>query len=99
MAIYHYHALDVKGKSIKGHVEAHSEREAKDLLREQGAMITKLVLKTKNTLKQQLKGENLVTFTVQLSQLIGAGVPLYESLIAIEEQYRQEPYHHIMMRL
>lgn len=99
MAIYHYQALDLKGKSIKGHVEAHSEKEAKDLLREQGAMITKLVLKTTNTLKQQLKGENLVTFTVQLSQLIGAGVPLYESLIAIEEQYRQESYHHIMMRL
>lgn len=99
MAIYHYQALDLKGKSIKGHVEAHSEKEAKDLLREQGAMITKLVLKTTNSLKQQLKGENLVTFTVQLSQLIGAGVPLYESLIAIEEQYRQEPYHHIMMRL
>jgi len=99
MAIYHYQALDLKGKSIKGHVEAHSEKEAKDLLREQGALITKLVLKTTNTLKQQLKGENLVTFTVQLSQLIGAGVPLYESLIAIEEQYRQESYHHIMMRL
>ncbi len=99
MAIYHYQALDLKGKSIKGHVEAHSEKEAKDLLREQGAMITKLVLKSTNTLKQQLKGENLVTFTVQLSQLIGAGVPLYESLIAIEEQYRQEPYHHILMRL
>lgn len=99
MGIYYYQALDVKGKTIKGHVEAHNEKEAKDLLREQGAMITKLILKTKNSLKQQLQGDNLVTFTVQLSQLVGAGVPLYESLVAIEEQYRQEPYHHIIMRL
>jgi general secretion pathway protein F/type IV pilus assembly protein PilC len=99
MPIYAYQALSPQGKSLKGHVEAHSEKEAKDLLREQGSMVTKLKIKDKTTSKQQLKGENLVTFTVQLSQLVSAGVPLYESLIAIEEQYRQEPYHHIILRL
>lgn len=99
MAIYHYQALDLKGKKIKGHIEAHSEKEAKDLLREQGSMLTKLEQKAKTTSKQQLKGENLVAFTVQLAQLVGAGIPLYESLVAIEEQYRQEPFHHIILRL
>lgn len=99
MPIYHYQALDSKGKKIKGHLEAHSEKEAKEYLREQGSMLTKLTLKEKITAKQQLKGENLVTFTVQLSQLVNAGVPLYESLVAIEEQYRQEPYHHIILFL
>lgn len=99
MPVYHYQALGLNGKKIKGHVEAHNEREAKDLLREQGSMVTKLLLKEKVSSKQQLKGENLVTFTVQLAQLVSAGVPLYESLIAIEEQYRQEPYHHIILRL
>ncbi len=99
MPVYHYQALGLNGKKIKGHLEAHNEREAKDLLREQGSMVTKLKIKENVTGKQQLKGENLVTFTVQLAQLCSAGVPLYESLIAIEEQYRQEPFHHIILRL
>jgi len=99
MPIFYYQALNLKGKRIKGHIEAHNEREAKDLLREQGSMVTKLAVKTKTSSKQQLKGESLVTFTVQLSQLVSAGVPVYESLVAIEEQYRQEPYHHIILRL
>lgn len=99
MPIYHYQALDIRGKKLKGHIEAHSEREAKDLLREQGSMVTKLLLKETTGSKQQLKGEHLVAFTVQLSQLVGAGVPLYESLVTIEEQYRKESYHHIILRL
>ncbi len=99
MPIYQYEALNLKGKKLKGHLEAHSEREAKDVLINQSLMLTRITLKSKTTSKQQLKGENLVTFTVQLSQLVSAGVPLYESLVAIEEQYRQEPYHHIILFL
>lgn len=99
MPIYQYLALNPKGKKIKGNIEAHSEKEAKEILREQGSMVTHLALKSKVSSKQQLKGENLVAFTLQLSQLVNSGVPIYESLIAIEEQYRQEPYHHIILRL
>lgn len=99
MPIFQYEALNLKGKKLKGHLEAHSEREAKEVLINQSLMLTKITLKSKTTTKQQLKGENLVTFTIQLSQLVSAGVPLYESLVAIEEQYRQEPYHHIILFL
>lgn len=99
MPIFQYEALNLKGKKLKGHLEAHSEREAKEVLINQSLMLTRITLKSKTTSKQQLKGENLVTFTVQLSQLVSAGVPLYESLVAIEEQYRQEPYHHIILFL
>ena len=40
-----------------------------------------------------------MTFTMQLSQLVGAGVPLYQSLVALEEQYRSEPYHRVLLSL
>lgn len=99
MPIYQYASLNSTGKKLKGHVEAHSEREAKDILREQGQMVTKLKLKETVSSKQQLMGENLIAFTVQITQLVGAGVPLYESLVAVEEQCRQESYHHIILRL
>lgn len=99
MPLFQYQALDETGKKKSGVVEAHSEREAKGVLREQGLMVTQLVHKTTVTSKQNLRGENLLGFTMQLSQLINAGVPLYESLVALEEQCRNESFHRIVLSL
>lgn len=99
MALYQYQALDKQGKRKKGLVEAQSEREAKDKLREMGVMVVSVAVKTNVNSRQNLKGDSLMAFTMQLSQLVGAGVPLYESLLAIEGQCRNEPYHRIVMGL
>lgn len=99
MPVYSYQALDALGKKRKGYIEAHNEREAKEILREQQVMVTQLNLRTQTTSKQQIKGDNLVAFTMQLSQLVNAGIPLYESLCVIEEQYRQEHFHRIILSL
>lgn len=99
MALYQYQALDKQGKRKKGLVEAQSEREAKDKLREMGVMVVSVAVKTNVNARQNLKGDSLMAFTMQLSQLVGAGVPLYESLQAIEGQCRNEPYHRIVMGL
>jgi len=99
MPLYHYQAIDASGKKRKGLIEGHNEREAKERLRDQGTMVTKLSLKTETSSKQNLKGDNLLAFTIQLSQLVNAGVPLYESLQAIEGQCRQEPYHRVILSL
>jgi general secretion pathway protein F len=99
MPLYQYQAFSSGGKKRTGIIEAQGEREAKDKLREQGIMVSNLVLKTGISSRQNLKGDNLLTFTLQLSQLISAGVPLYEGLVAIEEQYRAEPFHRILISL
>ncbi len=99
MPVYFYQALDGLGKKRKGHIEAHNEREAKEILRDQQVMVTQIKLRAQTSSKQQIKGEHLVALTMQLSQLVNAGIPLYESLIVIEEQYRQEPFHHIILSL
>lgn len=99
MPLYDYSALDTLGKRKKGTLEAPGEREAKGILREQGLMVAEITLKKAASDKQNLKGASLLTFTLQLSQLIQAGVPLYESLIAIEEQYRNESFHRILLGL
>lgn len=98
MPLYQYQYVE-GGKRRSGLIEAQSDREAKQKLREQGILITKLQAKTKVSTKQNLKGESLLAFTVQLSQLVNAGVPLYESLTAIEEQSRGEAYHRIVLSL
>lgn len=99
MPLYEYQYVDGNGKRRSGHIEANGDLEAKSKLREQGVLVTQLAAKTKVNKKQNLKGDNLVAFTIQLSQLVNAGVPLYESLMAIEEQARGESYHRIIMSL
>lgn len=99
MPLYQYQALDKQGKRKKGLIEAQGEKEAKEKLREMGVMVSSLAIKTKMSSRQNLKGESLMAFTLQLSQLVGAGVPLYESLLAIEGQCRNEPYHRIVLSL
>lgn len=99
MPLYQYQALDARGKRKKGLIEAQGEREAKDKLREMGIMVTHLAIKANMTSRQNLKGASLMAFTLQLSQLVGAGVPLYESLLAIEQQCRNEPFHRIILSL
>jgi len=99
MPLYQYQAIDAKGKKRSGLIEAQGEKEAKEKLREQGVMVSKLAPKTAGSSKESLRGESLQAFTMQLSQLINAGVPLYQSLLAIEEQYRKEPFHRVLLSL
>jgi general secretion pathway protein F len=99
MPLFQYTALDPQGKRKKGFIEAQNEREAKDKLREMKMMLIALAPKATLSSKQNLKGDKLVAFTLQLSQLVGAGVPLYESLLAIEKQCRAERYHRIVLSL
>lgn len=99
MPLYSYQAVDKQGKKSKGLVEAHGERDAKRKLRDQDIMVISLQEKKGTVTKENLKGEQLVTFTVQLSQLVGAGVPIYQSLIALEEQYRDEPFDRVILSI
>lgn len=99
MPLFHYQAFDKGGRKRKGTIEAHEEREAKEILRSQGMMITNLALHTATSGKNSIKGDKLLTFTMLLNQLVGAGIPLYESLLTIEEQYRSESCHPIILGL
>jgi general secretion pathway protein F len=99
MPLYQYQAIDSSGKRKSGLLEAQDEREVKVKLREMGVMVVSVSLKTSVASRQNLKGESLLAFTHQLSQLVNAGIPLYESLLAIEEQSRTEPYHRIVLSL
>lgn len=98
MSLYQYQYVD-GGKKKGGLIDAQTEKEAKEKLRQQGFLVTKIKLKTKISGRQNLKGDHLQAFTVQLSQLVNAGIPLYESLVAIEEQSRGEPFHRIILSL
>lgn len=99
MPLFQYQALDNKGHKQQGNIEAQNEKEAKEKLRDRHLMVTHISDKSRASSKQALKGDHLVAFTMQLAQLVNAGVPLYESLVAIEEQYQKEPFHPVILSL
>ncbi|MCB1118341.1 MAG: type II secretion system F family protein [Chlamydiia bacterium] len=99
MPIYHYQAFDSSGKKRTGLIEGSSEREAREKLRSQSFIVTKLTGDRGGKAKENLRGDNLVAFTLLLSQLVASGLPLYDSLITIEEEYRNEPYHRVLASL
>jgi len=99
MPLYQYQALDKNGKKRAGLIEAQNDKDGKEKLRDQGLMVTRISIKSGGSARENLRGESLMTFTMQLSQLINAGIPLYQSLVALEEQYRNEPYHRILLSL
>lgn len=99
MPLFNYQAIDQAGKGKRGFIEAHNEREARNVLRDQGIMVKTLFTSAKTASKENLKGERLLTFTLQLNQLVTANIPLYESLVALEEQYRGESFHRVLLSL
>lgn len=99
MPVYRYQALDSKGARRNGVIEALSPGEAKERLRSQDLMVTQLNEKKGLASRENLRGKELVAFTLQLAQLLNAGLPLYESIIAMEAQYRGESSHRVIMSL
>ncbi len=97
--IYQYKAFTREGKATKGTIEAINAKEAKDKLRELHLIVSSLEPQKKGSKKLHLSKDNLLIFTSQLAQLLSAQIPLYESLVALEEQARQEPYHPIILGL
>lgn len=99
MPVYHFKALNAQRKKCTGTFEVSSEKEARESLRAQGLMLINLKVKKSPLGAARLNGQDLLGFTLQLSQLLEAGIPLYESLLALEEHTRGEKWHGIILRL
>ena len=98
MAIFRYRALTETGKRISGVIDADSLFIAKEKLRKEKFFITKLSQIEKKT-ESVLSSQMLLSFTRELKQLLGSGLPLYESLLTIEEKYRRSRCHHLFLDL
>lgn len=102
MPLYYYQAIDAKGKKSTKTIEAPHEKEARERLRRQGVLVIGLSAQNKKSwLKKNphLEKEALVTFTTQLAELLKASLPLYESLLSLEEQYRLESFHPVILAI
>ena len=90
---YIYHYFTSEGKRRKAVVEAASLAEAREKLHLAGTYV--ISLKARQWGRRQehrLNRQQLALFTSQLSHLLIAGIPLYESLLSLQEQYAQERF-------
>jgi general secretion pathway protein F len=99
MALFHYEAFSQDGKKITGFIDADSLEVAKERLRKQGALVTALLLRENEKKEVVLTPSQLLAFTRDLGQLLRAGLPVYESLITIEEKYRNQKIHPLFLEL
>jgi len=97
MALFKYAAVNEQGKVIKGVIDADSATEAKERLRRQQHFITSFELLEGKQKEIVLPPPLLLSFTRELGQLLKAGLPLYESLVTIEEKYKKHRAHPLFL--
>lgn len=83
MAQYKYKAQTVKGKRVKGTMQAADELELHQRLRENSLMLLEATEVSSKKRRKQFKPKVLADFSRQLSTLLGAGVTLVRALAII----------------
>lgn len=97
MPAFHYVAIDVAGVEQKGVIEAESEKQARQLLRDRALLPTSLQTMRNRKINQvgwqaifarrtKMSSQDIALFTRQFATLLGAGLPVEESLLAVAEQ-------------
>ncbi|MCB1118170.1 MAG: type II secretion system F family protein [Chlamydiia bacterium] len=99
MPLYTYKAVSKLGRNQSGYVEADSFEMAKEKLRAQKLLVTLLKDFQRPAKEIKLKPSIVLTLTHDLAQLLKAGLPLYDSLLMIEEKYRGTQGHLVILDL
>ncbi len=105
MPIFEYKGMDAAGKAASGILNADSPQEARTKLRRDGVYVTDVtMIKASDrrgieiALPKFLRGRvgDLALVTRQLSTLLGAGIPLTESLTALIEQAQNQEMEKVL---
>lgn len=90
MLTYVYVARDDGGREVKAEVQADSEQSAAKLIHKQGLTPVSITIKGEGGVifhrKGRVKAKDKVLFSRQLSTLVGAGLPITQSLRTVAEQ-------------
>jgi len=104
MPVFAYQARDTAGRVVTGSIEAGDQNAATALLMDRSLMVTSLSLgkaQRKGGKKQQgkVKSQDLVVFTRQLATMMDAGLPLVQSLTALEEQTESKTFKPVLRQI
>lgn len=91
MISYSYYAVTSQGKKVKGSCEAETAQLLKKTLRSQGLILTSYTKKETSRHKKKIPQKEKLPFVLSLSQLLSAGLPLFDSLELLKNQ-QQSPH-------
>jgi type II secretory pathway component PulF len=107
MPVYYYKARDNSGKAVTGTVEASSRETAGEhienlgalpiLIQEQAAGSSEAI-KLSDFFGGNVKSEDMIMFTFQISTLIGAGIPLLTSLETLSKQIENRTLRSVLQQ-
>ena len=91
MANFTYQARDTSGKPKGGDIEAEDQQAAASMLMDRGLMVISIRASVgrkggRKRRQGKVKSQDLVVFTRQLATMMDAGLPLVQTLTALEEQ-------------
>ena len=100
MRHYTYRAKDGKGKPIKGVLQAENEHSAGKMLIEQGLVPERITEVDEaglvGKIKKRVSTKDKIVFTRQFATLIGAGLPLSNTLRTLVEQTESKPMKRVI---
>ena len=108
MAAFEYQAVEANGRKKKGVLEADTERQVRQLLREKGLMPLTIEPAAdqdrKKTLQprfgfpqRKVKAQDLALITRQLSTLVGSALPIEQALLAVADQTEKPRLKKLLM--
>ncbi len=111
MPVYEYTALDIKGKTISGIIDADSPRAARQKLRESRTFPVSIkdvhdttTIKTSKSFSfigafARVRPNEVSIMTKQLATLVGAGLPLVSAIDALTSQTRSKAFKKILAKI
>ncbi|HSW73102.1 MAG TPA: type II secretion system F family protein, partial [Chlamydiales bacterium] len=99
MAAFRFEGFNPSGKREKGFIHADDLREATEKLRNRSFFITDIKEVAEKEKWKALSPKEVLLFTKELARLLEAGLPLFDSLITLEEKYRKHSCHPIIVTL
>ncbi|HSM92736.1 MAG TPA: type II secretion system inner membrane protein GspF [Anaeromyxobacteraceae bacterium] len=108
MPVFQYKALDAAGKTVQGLKEADSPKTLRAVLKRDGVFLTEVLgaqeqkaqaardVSVKRVILGRVSATDLAIMTRQFAVLVGAGIPLVESLGALIEQIDHEKLKRIL---
>lgn len=99
MGLFRYEALNPAGKKFFGTMNADDLLDAKTKLQRREILAIAITPLSQEQIGCVLKRSELMNLTREISRLLQAGMPLFEVLSALEEKYKGQKAHQLLLDL
>ncbi|MBS0624721.1 MAG: type II secretion system F family protein [Verrucomicrobia bacterium] len=99
MGLFRFEALNESGKKYSGTIDADNLQDAKFKLLRREILVTNIVSLSGKQLNCHLPKKEILNLTREIARLLQAGLPLFEVLVALEEKYKNQKAHPLLLDL